>query len=229
MASKTSVRTPAILDREPRVEGAKSRLRWGGRTARPPVGTLAPLTTGVDEGAVAVEVSGAFRDPDGDRLTYAATSSAPAVATAAVSGSTVTVTPVAPGTSTLTVTATDTGGSNTPATQTFAVTVPRPFTDHPLVPGVTPVKAVHFTELRVRIDALRRGAGLAPFAWTDRVLTAGVTPVRLAHLLEQREALGEAYAAAGRSAPRWTSPVGGATPIRAAHLMELRAAVTALE
>ena len=30
VASKTSVRTPAILDREPRVEGAKSRLRWGG-------------------------------------------------------------------------------------------------------------------------------------------------------------------------------------------------------
>ena len=195
------------------------------------VGTLAPLRIGVDEGAVTVEVSGAFRDPDGDRLTYAATSSAPAVATAAVSGSTVTVTPVAPGTATVTATATDTGGSNTAATQTFGVTVPRPFTDHPIVPGVTPVKAVHFTELRARIDALRRGAGLAPFAWTDRVLTAGVTRVRLAHLLELRSALGPAYAASGRSAPGWTdaSPAGGATPIRAAHLLELRAAVTALE
>ena len=204
---------------------------------RPPVavGTLAPLTIAVDEASVTVEVSGAFRDPDGDRLTYAATSSSPAVATAAVSGSTVRVTPMAPGTAAVTVTATDTGGSNTPATQTFAVTVPRPFTDHPLVPGVTPVKAVHFTELRARIDVLRREAGLAPFSWTDRVLTAGVTPVRLAHLLELREALGEAYAAAGRSAPRWTdaAPAGGATrgatPIRAVHLMELRAAVVALE
>ena len=37
------------------------------------------------------------------------------------------------------------------------------FTDHPLVRGVTPIKAVHFTELRTRIDALRDGAGLAPF------------------------------------------------------------------
>ena len=200
---------------------------------RPPVavGTLAPLTVGVDEASVTVEVSGAFRDPDGDRMTYAATSSSPAVATAAVSGSTVTVTPVAPGTSTVTVTATDSGGSNTAVTQTFAVTVPRPFTDHPIVPGVTPVKAVHFTELRARIDALRKGAGLAPVPWRDRVLTAGVTPVRFAHLLNLRSALGEAYAAAGRSAPRWTdaAPAGGATPIRAAHLMELRAAVTALE
>ena len=195
------------------------------------VGTLPPVTVGVDEAAVTVEVSGAFRDPDGDPLTFAATSSAPGVASVSVSGSTVTVTPVAPGTSTVTVTATDTGGSNTPATQTFAVTVPRPFTDHPIVPGVTPVKAIHFTELRARIDVLRREAGLAPFPWTDRVLTAGVTPVRLAHLLELREALGAAYAAAGRSAPRWTdaAPAGGATPIRAAHLMELRAAVTALE
>ena len=108
---------------------------------------------------------------------------------------------VTPGTAMVTVTATDTAGSNTPVTQTFGVTVPRPFTDHPLVPGVTPVKAVHFTELRARIDALGEERGLAPFAWTDRVLTAGVTPVRLAHLLELREALGEAYAAAGRSAP----------------------------
>ena len=200
---------------------------------RPPVavGTLAPLRVEVDEAAVTVDVSGAFRDPDGDALTYEAVSSAPGVATAAVSGSAVTVTPVAPGTSTVTVTATDTGGSNTAATQAFTVTVPRPFTDHPIVPGVTPVKAVHFTELRARIDVLRREAGLAPFPWTDRVLTAGVTPVRLAHLLELRSALGEAYAEAGRSAPRWTdaAPVGGATPIRAAHLMELRAAVTALE
>ena len=196
-----------------------------------PVGTLAPLSIGVDEAPATVEISGAFRDPDGDVLTYGAMSSSPGVASASVSGSTVTVMPVSEGTATVTVTATDTGGSNTPATQTFVVTVPRPFTNHPIVPGVTPVKAVHFTELRARIDVLRREAGLAPFPWTDRVLTAGVTPVRLAHLLELRSALGEAYAVAGRSAPRWTdaSPAGGATPIRAAHLMELRAAVTALE
>ena len=169
-----------------------------------PVGVLAPVTLGVDDAAVTVDVAAGFRDPDGDTLTYGARSSAPGVATAAVSGSTVTVTPVAPGTATVTVTATDTGGSNTPATQTFAVTVPRPFTDHRIVPGVTPVKAIHFTESRARIDVLRREAGLAPFPWTDRVLTAGVTPVRLAHLLELREALGAAYAAAGRTAPGWT-------------------------
>ena len=90
-----------------------------------PVSMLAPLTVGLDEGAVTVEVSGAFRDPDGDALTYEATSSAPAVATAGVAGSDVTVTPLSEGTAlvTVTVTATDTAGSNTAATQSFAVTV----------------------------------------------------------------------------------------------------------
>ena len=117
---------------------------------RPPVavGTLAPLTIGVDESPVAVEVSVAFRDPDGDRLAYGASSSAPSVASVAVSGSRVTVTPVSEGTALVTVTATDTGGSNTAATQAFTVTVPRSFTDHPIVPGVTPVRAVHFTGSR---------------------------------------------------------------------------------
>ena len=64
-----------------------------------------------------------------------------------------------------------------------------PFTDDPLVPGVTPVKAVHFTELRARIDALREAAGLARSSWTDPLLTARVTPIRVTHLLELREAL----------------------------------------
>ena len=207
------------------------------RTNRPPeaVGALAPLTLDVDDPAVAVSVGGAFRDPDGDGLTYRAATAAPTVAAAAVLGSTVTVRPMGEGTATVTVTATDVGGSNGTATQTFMATVrpagARRFTDDPIVPGVTPVRAVHFTELRVRIDALRGEAGLAPFGWTDPVLLAGVTPVKLVHLTELRSALAAAYAAAGRAAPRWAdaSPSTGSTPIRAAHVTELRAAVLALE
>ena len=181
--------------------------------------------------AVAVELAGAFWDPDDDALTYGATSSVPSVAAVAVSGSTLTVAAASPGTASVTVTATDAGGSNGTAAQSFTVTVPRPFTDHPIVPGETPVRAVHFTELRTRIDALRGAAGLPPFGWTDPVLTAGVTPVRLVHLLELRAALAEASTVAGGAAPGWTdaAPTGGTTPIRAVHLMELRAAVLALE
>ena len=120
----------------------------------------------------------AFRDPDGDPLTYEATTSAPAAASVAVSGSTVTVRAVAAGTATVTVTATDIGGSNTAATLAFSVSVGgaplTTFTDHPILPGVTPIKAVHFMELRERIDFLRDGADLAPFAWTDSSPDGGV-------------------------------------------------------
>ena len=108
---------------------------------------------------------------------------------------------------------------------------PTAFTDHPIVRGVTPVKAIHFLELRARVNALRAGAGRPAFGWTDPVLTPGVTPIRRMHLTEMRTALGEAYAAAGRAAPTYTDPevTAGGTAIRAAHLMELRAAVAALE
>ncbi len=107
---------------------------------------------------------------------------------------------------------------------------PTEFTDHPIERGVTPVRAIHFLELRARIDALRTAAGGAAFGWTDPLLTPGVTPIRRVHLTELRAALAEAYSAAGRAAPTYMDPVtAGATAIRAAHLMELRAAVAALE
>ena len=197
-----------------------------------PVGMLPPVTITIDESAVAVDASAAFRDPDGDPLTYGAASSSSGVASVLVSGSTVMVTPVSVGASTVTVTATDTTGSNTSATQTFPVTVRGgTFTDRVLVPGESPIRAVHFTELRTRIDRLRTAAGLSGFAWTDPVLTAGVTPVRLTHLLELRSALAAAYASSGRSAPIWTDPAPerGTTVVRVAHVMELRTAVVALE
>ena len=198
----------------------------------PVAGILTSLRMGIDHPARTVDVAGAFQDPDGDALTYAAISSAPGIAAAAVSGDGVTVRPVATGTATITVTATDADGSNTAATQTFTVEVVRvAFTDDPIRSGVTPVKAVHFTELRSRIDGLRQAAGLQRFTWTDPVLTAGATRMRLVHLLELRAALAEAFTGTSRAVPNWTdpAPVAGTTPIRAAHLMELRAAVMALE
>jgi hypothetical protein len=183
-------------------------------------------------GTLDVDVSPAFADPDGDALTYAVSSSVPRVVSVLAAGARVTLTALAEGTATIRVTASDPGGLT--ATQTFSATVgssSAPFTDPEIVPGVTPVRAVHFTELRTRIDGVRTAVGLGGFTWTDPVLTTGVTPVRLVHLLDLRSALAAAYAEAGRPAPPWTdaAPVGGATPIRAAHLMELRAAVLALE
>ncbi len=94
------------------------------------VGSLTGPDLQVGDGAAVVEVADAFEDPEGDTLTYAASSSAPDVAGASVSGSRVTLTPVARGNATITVTATDVAGSNTPARQTFDVRVKG-------MPGVT--------------------------------------------------------------------------------------------
>ena len=181
-------------------------------------------------GDLTVDVSEAFVDPDGDPLTWAASVSRPGVVAVARSGARVFLTAVGPGTATITVTATDPGGLS--ATQTFTVTVSSSFTDS-IRAGATRIRAVHFTELRTRIDRLREAAGLEPFRWTDSVLRAGVTRVRLVHVRELREALGDAYRAAGRTPPSWTDAWSAAettpTPIRAVHLTELRAAVMALE
>ncbi len=87
------------------------------------VGSLSGPVLRVGDGAAFVEVSGAFQDPEGDALTYAVSSSSPAVAEASVSGSRVTLTPVSRGTATIRVTATDAAGSNAPAAQEFEVRV----------------------------------------------------------------------------------------------------------
>ncbi len=183
-------------------------------------------------GTLEVDVSEAFADPDGDALTYTVSTSAPSVVTASAAGGRVTLTAAAAGTATVQVTATDPGELS--ATQSFLATVTAPgarFTDEGIRPGVTPVRAIHFMELRARIDLLRGAAGLGRQRWTDPVLQAGVTPVRLVHLTELRSALEAAYTAAGRPVPRWTdpAPVRGRTPVRAVHLTELRNAVVALE
>ena len=190
------------------------------RANRPPVavGSL-PDRRLVPRGILPVDVSRAFVDPDGDALDYAVSSSATHVVTAGAAGARLTLTAVGAGAAEIRVTATDYEGLG--ATQPFTVTVSLspPFTDDPIRPGVTPIKALHFTELRMRIDALRRQAGLERFPWTDPVLTGGVTPVRLVHLLELRTALAEAYAGGGpggapldRRGGRGGDPHQGCTP-----------------
>jgi glucose/arabinose dehydrogenase len=104
------------------------------------------------------------------------------------------------------------------------------FTDDPIVVGVTPVKALHITELRARVDILREQYSLAPFVWTDPVMTPGVTRLRAAHITDLRVALEEVYLAAERPAPVYSTVVVGAgDPIRAAFIAELRVAVRLLE
>ena len=108
---------------------------------------------------------------------------------------------------------------------------PTEFTDHPIDRGVTPVRAIHFLELRARVDALRMGAGLPRLGWTDPVLVPGVTPIKQVHLAELRTALLEVYVAAGLPAPIYSTRAltSGTTVIAAVDIMEVRAAVSALD
>jgi hypothetical protein len=102
------------------------------------------------------------------------------------------------------------------------------FTDAPLTLGKV-IRAVHFTELRGRIDVLRVVHGLAPFVWTDIDLGPG-SIIRRAHLTDLRTALQQAYTAAGLTPPTFMEPItSGVTFVRAAHLEELQNAVIALE
>ncbi len=91
------------------------------------VGSFTDRTLLIPGDPVAVVASEAFRDADGDILTYGASSSDEEVATANVSGSTVTLAPLAVGSATVMVTATDIDGSNSTGTQTFQVTVARDY------------------------------------------------------------------------------------------------------
>ena len=85
-----------------------------------PVGSI-PDTELIMAEDQSVDVAEYFNDPDGDALSYAASSADDGVATVAVSGSTVEVVAAAAGSVTITITASDPGGLE--AQQQWAVTV----------------------------------------------------------------------------------------------------------
>ena len=85
------------------------------------VGTIPNQTVRVGETAATVDLSNYFSDPDGNPLTYSATSYSTSRATVSVSGSTLTITAVAAGSATISVTATD--PSNASRSRSFSTTV----------------------------------------------------------------------------------------------------------
>ncbi len=123
-----------------------------------------------------------------------------------------------------------------PTTYSYTVTVvdpafvpPPTFTDDPLVPRSTPVKAAHITELRQAVNTLRARYMLAAATWTDQTLTVGSSAIRAVHIVELRTALSVAYQAAGRTPPSYTrSALTAGTTITSTDISELRAAVLAL-
>jgi hypothetical protein len=182
-----------------------------------------PGTRTATEGAFSLPITAT--DADGDTLTYSA-SGLPGGTTINTSTGAITGT-VTQGVYTVTVTASD-GQAQDSAT--FTLTVVPQFSDYPLVPGVHSMRAVHITELRARIDALRAARGLSAVTWVDPVIVAGVTQVKVAHITALRNALNGVYTALSRPAPAYVDPsLASGMPIKATHISELRAAVIAAE
>lgn len=103
-----------------------------------------------------------------------------------------------------------------------ATSVPAPppptFTDDPLnIPQPTPIKAIHITELRDAINALRALLGLPAYSWAESV-SAGVS-VKKDHILEMRTALDQAL---GAPAGGYSAGLAVGQPILAVHIQELR-------
>ena len=133
-----------------------------------------------------------------------------------------------PGTNVLTVTARDAAGNI--ATRTLTVTLSFKFSDDPLAPGSTPIKAMHLTELRTATESVGAAYGLATFNWTDPTLTPGLTNAKVVHLTELRSAMILLYQTAGQTLPPWSDPtvVPARTVIDAGQINELRTAVNSL-
>ncbi len=99
------------------------------------------------------------------------------------------------------------------------------FTDDPLVSRSTRIKAVHLTELRTAVNAMRAAAGLGAATFTNPS-PAGVI-IRKLHIDELRNAVNPARAALGLTPATFTDPTLtiNSTRIKVAHFQELRTAV----
>jgi uncharacterized repeat protein (TIGR01451 family) len=119
--------------------------------------------------------------------------------------------------------AVDTSAVGPPSNVDIATTIF--FTDDPIVPGSTTIKAVHVTELRTAVNAVRAAAGLPPSTFSDASLDAGFL-VQAVHVTELRSSLDAARAALGLPAMVYTdSTLGAQTVIKASHVRDLRAGV----
>lgn len=96
------------------------------------------------------------------------------------------------------------------------------FTDNPLTVNSTPVKAVHMTELRQAVNAVRAAANLSATTWTDPTLTGGTTTLKAVHVQELRTSLDAALTTLGITPSAYTDSSLAGTAIKKVHLEEVR-------
>jgi hypothetical protein len=91
--------------------------------------------------------------------------------------------------------------------------------------GRTPIRAIHFLELRDAVNAVRAAAGMAPFIWSDPLgrAPASNVPILKSHMQDLRTGLDEALSHLGFTPQPYTDqglPAG--TFVQKAHIDELR-------
>ncbi|MFP5246632.1 MAG: CHRD domain-containing protein, partial [Thermoanaerobaculia bacterium] len=120
--------------------------------------------------------------------------------------------------------------ANTTVTAIYTLSsTPFTFTDDPLVPQQTRVKAVHVNQLRSAVDTLRANNGLGAFTFTDPSLAAGAR-VKAVHIAELRTALDAVFTQRSRPVPVYTDPtLTATTKVKVLHIAELRSAVRLIE
>ncbi len=98
------------------------------------------------------------------------------------------------------------------------------FTDDPLLVGTTTIRAVHVSEVRTAVNAVRTTANLSASTWTDDPLVVGATNIKAVHVSEMRTSLTAARTALGFTDPPFTDPTltPGSTAVKAVHISELR-------
>jgi hypothetical protein len=98
------------------------------------------------------------------------------------------------------------------------------FTNDPLFISSTVVQAVHITELRTAVTAVRQLAGVPGAAYTtDATITPGATVVKAAHLMELHTSLNEARVALSLPTPHLAGwGVSPGAQIRTTEITDLR-------
>ena len=114
--------------------------------------------------------------------------------------------------------ATNAAGTSPDSNPDLATTVI--FTDDPIIPGVMTVQAIHLSELRVAVNALRALASLSPAQFTDPA-SRGVV-IKAVHITELRTALNAARSALGLLVSSYTDPTLTGVVIKGIHWVEIR-------